>query len=70
MIIAATAPKAMHLGVDNLAVVRNANKMLHRLSSRHKLPAPIFSNMIDGDLWRLFWGIMVQKGPNSVRVSK
>eukprot|EP00973_Karenia_brevis_P090814 12404411-Karenia_brevis.AAC.1 len=55
VILAMLAPRAIHLGVDNLSVVQNANKLLNRMLNPQPLPVPNFCIMKDGDLWKIFW---------------
>eukprot|EP00973_Karenia_brevis_P069992 9731113-Karenia_brevis.AAC.1 len=70
VILALLAPRAAHLGVDNLAVVRTANKMIQRINSPHTLPKPTFNIMTDGDLWKIFWQVVEQKGSHSIKITK
>eukprot|EP00973_Karenia_brevis_P007575 1026279-Karenia_brevis.AAC.1 len=70
LILATLAPRAIHMGIDNLTVVRKANKFLSRLMGPTSVHPPNFAIIGDGDLWRLFWNIAAAKGPSSIRVTK
>eukprot|EP00973_Karenia_brevis_P081031 11239046-Karenia_brevis.AAC.1 len=69
-IFALLAPQPLHIGIDNLGVVRTANKLLDRMLSPHPRQSPAFCIMADGDLWNIFWGVAMKRGPRSIKISK
>ena len=65
MVLALQATNAVHLGVDNLSVVRHVGRLLDgRVASR---PAELVE---DGDLILLIERMLRLRGLNTVRISK
>ena len=65
VILALQSSGAVHLGVDNLGVVRHVNRLL----DGHPGPIP-FELVKDGDLLLLIDRMLRLRGPDTVRISK
>ncbi len=63
---AALAPYPIHLGSDNLTFVRRANLIINGTLKNCVKPWQLCN---DGDLWGLFADLVMQRGPNSIRVT-
>ena len=70
------APGPIHLGVDSQAFLNKAVQLLNAASNLSVVdvflghvfkPWPL---QRDGDLWRIFWNLLLAKGPHAVRFSK
>jgi hypothetical protein len=70
-IIAMSGPGPIHLASDSSAFLKRARKfkgMLHRQTAVVK--DPVWETYVDGDLWKILWRLMKQKGPSAIRFSK
>ena len=65
VILALQSSGAVHLGVDNLGVVRNVGRLL----DGHPGPIPL-ELVKDGDLLLLIDRMLHLRGPDTVRISK
>lgn len=64
-IVALTGPGHVHQASDNLAFVLPANMYITNPMGKHRP----FELMADGDLWAIYYKLLMQKGANAVKVT-
>eukprot|EP00973_Karenia_brevis_P015591 2133380-Karenia_brevis.AAC.1 len=63
VIVALLSPLSIHIALDNENVVKHALDFKRILL--HDESPGLFSQIIDGDLWKLFYHILHMRGPSS-----
>ena len=80
LITAMLLPMPIHIGIDNSTVVQNFHKLQKFAeeqlsvggalrSGLHPLRKP-WQLVTDGDLWKVAWNILMQRGTTTVKVTK
>ena len=67
-ILAIAANGPVHLATDSNAFLVKARKLKSQIL--RNMDPPKWTNHCDGDLWQVYWDLVVHKGPHSLAMSK